>query len=1449
MAIGEAFLSAFLQVLFDRLASHEFIGLLWGQKYDDLLDNLKITLLTVSVLLNDAEEKQFYSPAVKRWLHMAKDAIYDSEDLLDELTTEALKCKLEAQFQRNPDQVWNWKRLSSSLSPSSRGVDSRLRKIIERLELIAKYKDVLGLKDNVGDKSCNLKKRSVTTSLLDESCVFGRLDDKDMIIQMLFRDEHDNNGKIGVVPIVGMGGIGKTTLAQLVYNDQRVEKHFDIKVWVCVSDQFDVVTVTKTILRSVTLNSFDLDDLNLLQVSLKESLTGKRFLLVLDDVWGKRNSDWDLLWSPLEAGTKGSKVLITTRNCDVAASIGTVSAHHLRGLSSDDCWLLFTSQAFGKITIDDHPNFAAIGREIMKKCEGLPLAVKRLAMILLSRNEEDQWKDVLNMKLWEFPDEASDILQTLSISYHHLPAHLKQCFAYCSVFPTEYEFDKETLILLWMAEGFLQHSDTKKKMEEVGIEYFHELLSRSFFVQSTCDSKKFLMHTFLKELALFVSRDFCFRLEDKAMDDNQTRGFVKARHSSYIRSKRDVLAKFEAFNGAECLRTFLPLDPTGCVGISYLPNKVPNELLPKLRYLRVLSFNACRITKLSNSIGNLRHLRFLDLSYTAIKELPESTSTLYNLQTLMLVGCHYLTKLPTEVGNLSSLRHLCISGSGLREMPLQICELKNLQTLSTFVVGKDGGSGISGLRQMSQLQGSLLISGLQNVDNFVDAMEANLKSKQKLDQLVLQWNPCFHDSVNDMDKAEVPFMPQPRDDKMGGYRSSRFPSYRETVDAYSENPVELKMQRNNSLNDSRNDRVEMFVLEMLQPHKNIKQVTIEEYGGITFPSWIESPLFSNINFLKLTYCTKCAKLPALGQLPSLKDLIVEGMEGIKSIGVEFFQDFHSSIPSFPSLKTLKFENMLNWENWDSSEIENKEDFPRLQEIDIQNCPKLWKFSHRFSALKRMSLKGCEALVSLPRLSMHDSSFGQGKEFPCLLELTIFTCPNLKELPSVLPSLETLELDGCQNLSELPKLPSIRDLELKKCDSCLLQNVIKLTSLAYLRVCQIPMLTCLLEGFLKHLTNLEELRIAHLSELTTLSNNTGLENLQNLQRLEISWCPQLKQLPDNLYRLSSLDGLRLSSCPSLIHFPRKGLPSNLTALEIKGCEALQSIPYWTTKTNSINSLSSLKYIIIEGCTSLASLPKDKLSNTLMELEIQDCTNLKTLPEGMIHENTSLEFLRVAGCHSITSFPEGTFGQPTIRYSEMMNLKQFIIHNCTNLKFLPEGLNNLVHLHHLEITDCPIILSFPESGLPTMLTIFKVSNCSSLKTLPSRMYRLTSLEEVCINGCSSIVSFPEGGLPVNLMSLTILDCEGLRPSFQWGMHRLVCLTHLVFGGCQGLVSFPEDWLLPTSLSSLQIQRLPNLRSFPKGLKDVTCLDNLEIWECENLQILQEQGSSDMLQNLDF
>ncbi|KAJ0046107.1 hypothetical protein Pint_03640 [Pistacia integerrima] len=404
-----------------------------------------------------------------------------------------------------------------------------------------------------GTSSTSVFQRPPSTCLPTEPAVCGRDGDKAKILEMVLK-EGPGDANFHVIPIVGMGGIGKTTLAQLVYNDETLKELFKPKAWVCVSNDFDVLRISKAILESIDLSPCDLKDLNPVQVRLKQELAGKRFLLVLDDVWSKNYGLWEALKSPFTAGAPGSKIIVKTRSVDVALTIEPVQYYSLQLLSNDDCWLVFVKHAFGSKDIGTQGNLELIREQVVEKCRGLPLAARTLGGLLRSKQRDDEWQDVLNSKIWNLRDE-SDILLVLRLSYHHLPSHVKRCFSYCVIFPKDYEFEETELIHLWMAEDLIQEQNDDKQMEDVGGEYFWDLLSRSIFQSSNSKSSKFIMHDLINDLAQWLFGETSFRLEDEFGEVKLLKCFERARHCSYTCGRYDGKNKFEIFHQVECLRT------------------------------------------------------------------------------------------------------------------------------------------------------------------------------------------------------------------------------------------------------------------------------------------------------------------------------------------------------------------------------------------------------------------------------------------------------------------------------------------------------------------------------------------------------------------------------------------------------------------------------------------------------------------------------------------------------------------------------------------------------------------------------------------------------------------------------------------------------------------------------------------------------------------------------
>ncbi|KAL7204568.1 hypothetical protein ACSBR2_017610 [Camellia fascicularis] len=383
-----------------------------------------------------------------------------------------------------------------------------------------------------------------------------------------------------------------------------------------------------------------------------------------------------------------------------------------------------------------------------------------------------------------------------------------------------------------MAEGFVEQPKTNKTKEEVGYEYFHELLSRSFFQQSSANKCYFVMYDLLNDLALPVSGNFCYRLED----DKPQCMSERIRHFSCVKGRFDGCEKFKIINEAKFLRTLLTIRATD-QSVLWLSKKVLDDILPRLTCLRVLSLSCYEIMELPHSIGNLLHLRYLDLSYTKITQLPESVCTMYNLEILLLYNCHHLTTLSVELRKLICLRHLDITGTNLQEMPMQISQLKGLQHLTAFVVGKCRGLGIEELKEFRDLRKTLSISNLQNITSGMHAMKAKLEEKMYREMLVLKWGSTTNDLLNERD-----------------------------------------------------------VLDKLRPHKNLKCLVIKNYGGTRFPDWLEDLSFCNIVSLCLDNCEYCFSLPSLGQLPFLRHLIIARMQGITKVDHKFYGNGSLSKP-------------------------------------------------------------------------------------------------------------------------------------------------------------------------------------------------------------------------------------------------------------------------------------------------------------------------------------------------------------------------------------------------------------------------------------------------------------------------------------------------------------------------------------------------------------------------
>nr|AAU90295.2 Disease resistance protein I2, putative [Solanum demissum] len=1163
LAIGGAFLSSALNVLFDRLAPQGDLPNMF-QKHKHhvrLLKKLKMTLRGLQIVLSDAENKQASNPSVRDWLNELRDAVDSAENLIEQVNYEALRLKVEGQHQNFAETSYQQvSDLNLCLSDEFLlNIKDKLEDTIETLKDLQEQIGLLGLKEYFG--SPKLETRRPSTSVDDESDIFGRQSEIEDLIDRLLSEDASGK-KLTVVPIVGMGGLGKTTLAKAVYNDERVKNHFGLKAWYCVSEGYDALRITKGLLQEI--GKFDSKDvhnnLNQLQVKLKESLKEKKFLIVLDDVWNDNYNEWDDLRNTFVQGDIGSKIIVTTRKESVALMMGNEQIS-MDNLSTEASWSLFKRHAFENMDPMGHPELEEVGNQIAAKCKGLPLALKTLAGMLRSKSEVEEWKRILRSEIWELPH--NDIVPALMLSYNDLPAHLKRCFSYCAIFPKDYSFRKEQVIHLWIANGLVQKED--EIIEDSGNQYFLELRSRSLFEKVPNPSvgnieELFLMHDLINDLAQIASSKLCIRLEES----QGSHMLEKSRHLSYSMGEGGEFEKLTTLYKLEQLRTLLPI----YIDVNYysLSKRVLYNILPRLRSLRVLSLSYYNIKELPNDLFiELKLLRFLDISRTKIKRLPDSICVLYNLETLLLSSCADLEELPLQMEKLINLRHLDISNTSLLKMPLHLSKLKSLQVLvgAKFLLS---GWRMEDLGEAQNLYGSVSVVELENVVDRREAVKAKMREKNHVDKLSLEWSES---------------------------------------------------------SSADNSQTERDILDELRPHKNIKEVEITGYRGTKFPNWLADPLFLKLVQLSIDNCKDCYTLPALGQLPCLKFLSISGMHGITEVTEEFYGSFSSKKP-FNCLEKLAFEDMPEWKQW---HVLGSGEFPILEKLFIKNCPELsLETPIQLSSLKSFEVSGCpkvgvvfddaqlfrsqlegmKQIVELYISYCNSVTFLPFSILPTTLKrIEISRCRKLKlEAPvgEMSMFLEELRVEGsdCIDVISPELLPRARNLRVVSCHN--LTRVLIPTATAFLCIwdCEnVEKLSVACGG-----TLMTSLTIGCCSKLKCLPERMQ-ELLPSLKELDLRKCPEIESFPQGGLPFN-LQILEISECKKLVNGRKEWRLQRLSQLAIYGCPNLQSL--------SESALpSSLSKLTIIGCPNLQSLPVKGMPSSLSELHISECPLLTALLE--------------------------------------------------------------------------------------------------------------------------------------------------------------------------------------------------------------------------------------------
>ncbi|KAH7677276.1 P-loop containing nucleoside triphosphate hydrolase protein [Dioscorea alata] len=1106
----------------------QYLRPIWGG-VDEELEKLRRYLVQIQPLVEDAEERQLVDQNVKSWLMLLKDAAYDAEDILDQANTHVLLIQRKAEFYGPlKSKVRDFFSLHHNPLLFQLQLGDKLRSINQRIHgIIVEMREFnFKVADNNNKNDRPWRNRPQTHSYVPESEVIGRDEDKEQIVQMLIHDHFEE--KVAVVSIVGMGGLGKTTLAQLIYGDENVKNHFQLCIWVCVSDDFDVAKLAGNIIHTASGKFCDHSNMEVLQQDLRQVLGQKRYLLVLDDVWNEDHMKWDALRHLLVDGAEGSRILVTTRNENCSRIMGAKKSCLLQGLSEESSWALFERTAF-TTSVSRQPKFLEIGKNIVNKCKGLPLAIQVMGSLMQSKIEESQWQAVLDNEIWDIPRATDKIRPELWLSYVNLPSEVKKCFAFCALFPKDSVIEVDMLVQFWIAHGFIP-SQTGKDIDVEGHEIFNELIWRSLLQNVTNMSAGFThyfgsdssfydsdnsherrvckMHDLIHDLAQFVTGDECSTLPERnkfKKISKRTRHFILNDDVEYDMSDHPSV------------RTALN------VGIDFIG-------LSKLKLLRVLKLPpVANVDKLlSTSIEYLHHLRYLSLSGTDIKELPESICMLVNLQTLNLNYCSLLTKLPMSIVYMNSLRHLHLNDCPeLKIMPSGLSRLCCLKTLTKYIVAEKAGNKIGELKHWNHLEGELGLYDLHEVKNADEAKEANMSSRLNINSLSLSWG----------------------------------------LGASVENAEQ--------------------VLEALKPHAALEVLSLHDYPGAQFSVWIrDEQQLQNLVEIELEGCSGCEQLPSLEQLPYLKKLTVSRMDGIKYIINNTTSD---ALSLFPALMTLHLYKMANLERWCVEE--DRETAPpmflRLKNLVISRCPKLTTMPPQIPTLKFLDIEESYHGTQIELMSKEKGFF---KHLKSLEVLFLKRCEELallledkEETRPLSSSLHRLIIRDCSQFSSstalrnLTSLKNLQMIDLEELSSWPDEMLRDSESLRWLRLSLCKNLTgASSQGdcgppFLENLnvsncdalielpkcpTSLKTLSVDNCPSIKSLCSDMG--HLISLSLLNLSKCPKLESLPEGMRGLTSLQYLFIEDCPALKSFPeglQQRLPT-LKRLEISGCPKLE-----------------------------------------------------------------------------------------------------------------------------------------------------------------------------------------------------------------------------------------------------------------------------------------------------
>ncbi|MQM04437.1 hypothetical protein Taro_037241 [Colocasia esculenta] len=1225
----------------------EEIQLIWGvnQEKERLVSMLK----TISMVLEDKDHPKH--GLVQSWHDQLSEVVYDAEDVLDEFATEAELLSRRKKY--SPQKLVRKLRCKRHVAHELNSIWNRLDNIVSKNLGVQMTLDIREPRHVPQDIS-NVHEPTAGYIPFQEKLV-PREQGREKIMNWLCDTVDIKNGEdmnVSLFSVFGLGGMGKTTLAQSVYSDSRVKELFQTRMWVCVSNDFNITRITKEMMTSPDHSGgcgyANVDNLDTLQRRVEAKLEGKKVLLVLDDVW-ELTPGWKILLNPLRGVTKGSKVLVTTRDKNIAGVMTGKEKNmlHLKGLSEEDVVSILKNKAFANKNMDG--GMERLCEEISKKLGGSPLAATTVGSLLNVNFDREYWKCIATSdeigRLQEKDEHG--IISILGLSYKRLPPHLKECFAYCSVFPKDYKFVRQQLILSWMAQGLVKPGDPQmQSLEWWGNKHFDDLLSLSLFEHYGSpfwgNEYIYVMHDLIHDLAVSVSQDHCV-----VVKGCQGRISEKIRHLSwFVDSPGDLLGynSVHILNKCERLRT-LRLQCSFTANqhspMSHLDSFLHKVVCKKyLRRLRCLWLTIdCGVKRLPASISNLKHLRFLCLHSLHVEELPESLGDLCNLQTLIITYCRFLERLPKQVGGLTNLRHLIIrKAENLRELPGSLCRLTNLRHLE-----------ISGSRFLEYLPED--VSKLCNLEALVlDGCRSLKKLPDRIGCLtnleILNVLECSNliELPGSINQLANPSHIHARDEMLHRIYPGGMTALQQLCTGA--HPRELK-----DLNELR--RLRLGSLHLVTSREEASEAELHRKTHLTSLALcfdrnshltsFESGFDRNSHLTLLELCLDPIDYPYDRPTPEDADRDEGVLEGL--------QPYLAGIREL----TIRYYRGVRWPRW-MMDASTNQGFPSLEELEISGCPML------------------EGLPPLP---------------PTLRTLCIRNCPKAEWASGGHLLSERKPFGGHLLLSasvlvDLTVGVVFRDHADDDDDAQVVSQL--------LAVCLgvLPSLHGLTISGLQRWTSVAQSKAATIVNPGMLLSPPGEELLQPLT--------SLRQLTIN-------NSLLLTPFPVVEAYFSSSEPAKTAG---------DDIPYNNTTSavaagSSSSSLPSSSLSIIPTSPSSSHPPQNQM---LMEKLVFDgipSRMIKKLLRGMaprclqFRMCNELGFLGDEDCQGLDELEEALLAlAPSLSHLEFFR--------CPNLRRLPRKLSCLFSLETLEILFCPELESLPEAGLPPTLQVLKIYACS-------------------------------------------------------------------------------------------------------------------------------------------